>query len=237
MKKSDLQEQLAALYLRMNGYFVSGFIIHAPQGEMNERGEPRRNRTELDALAVRFPYNAEPEREIGPSTYLQISDTLTDILICEVKGGKQSLQFNEELREDPRAVASMLRWIGVFEEQEVESLIGNVMTLLSTQYPNDKESFREYCIPGRNVRIRALFFAPDRDAPVHKNQTRYIYGAELLGYIWSCLCPSQEREECQTRYDFSLWGTYEDIVRYFKRINDQGSGTMEDLYHALQVEE
>jgi hypothetical protein len=30
MKKHDLQETLVSLYLRLNGYFVSGFIVHAP---------------------------------------------------------------------------------------------------------------------------------------------------------------------------------------------------------------
>ena len=42
MDKSDLQELLAALYLRLNGYFPSGFIAHAPVG----------NLTEIDILAL-----------------------------------------------------------------------------------------------------------------------------------------------------------------------------------------
>jgi hypothetical protein len=166
-----------------------------------------------------------------------VSHTHTDILICEVKGGEQSLGFNEGLRNDPRAVASMLRWIGLFDEKKLETLTEPVMALLSTQFPNDKDTFREYIVPDTDVRIRAMFFAPDREAPVDQRQSRYIYGNELLTYIWSCLRPPELRSECQTRYDFSLWGTYENIVRYFKEKAGQNPGTMQELYQAMQVEE
>lgn len=45
MDKSDIQETLVLLYLRLNGYFGTGFIVHAPQ----------RNKTEMDVLAIRLP--------------------------------------------------------------------------------------------------------------------------------------------------------------------------------------
>lgn len=47
--RSDIQETLVSLYLRLNGYFVSGFIVHAVYGV----------ETELDVLAVRFPRHEE----------------------------------------------------------------------------------------------------------------------------------------------------------------------------------
>ena len=76
-RRSVLEEELLQLYLRLNGYFVTGFIVHS-----SIHG---RNKTEVDALAVRFPYNAEPERGLGPSPLLEPSATLLDLLICEVK--------------------------------------------------------------------------------------------------------------------------------------------------------
>src|SRR5437867_493484 len=91
-KKHDLQETLVSLYLRLNGYFVSGFIVHAPG--MNKES----NRTQVDALGIRLPNNSEPEREVRPSEYLQLPTRQIDILICEVKGDKASLQFNEAIR-------------------------------------------------------------------------------------------------------------------------------------------
>ena len=60
MDTSDLQELLAALYLRLNGYFPSGFIAHASVG----------NLTEIDILAVRFPDHRELEREVEPCVHL-----------------------------------------------------------------------------------------------------------------------------------------------------------------------
>jgi hypothetical protein len=48
MKKSEVQEHLSTLYLRLNGFFVSGFIVHA------QPGAEQSNKTQLDALAIRF---------------------------------------------------------------------------------------------------------------------------------------------------------------------------------------
>jgi hypothetical protein len=82
---SGFQELLASLYLRLNGYITSSFIVHAPTN----------NYTEVDILGVRFRHNAEPEREVTPSEYIQIPDTAIDIVICEVKGRDIQLQFTE----------------------------------------------------------------------------------------------------------------------------------------------
>ena len=144
MDISDLQEQLSSLYLRLNGYFVSGFIVHAPEGEVDTNGKPRKVRGEIDALAVRFPYNNEREREAGSSDYLHVSDEIIDILICEVKGGEQALQFNEGLRNDPNRVWSVMRWIGILDEKQIEKEIDHVIEILSTEYANSPDRFREY---------------------------------------------------------------------------------------------
>lgn len=230
MNISDLQEQVAALYLRLNGYFVSGFIIHAPEGEVNKKGEPRRNRGEIDVLAVRFPHNKEPEREVGPSNYLHISNTHIDVLICEVKGGDRPLQFNEGIRNDRNRVLSVLRWIGILDENNIAQVIEHVAEILSTKYADSPDRFREYNVPNTNYRIRAVFFAPDRPAPTHPNQQRYIYGDEILNYIWRCLRPQEPRLLSQTRYDYGLWGTYEKIIRYLKFREGDNPGKMHDLY-------
>ena len=53
--KSSVQEDLVALYLRLNRFFVTRFIVHSPVYD--------ENRTEIDGLALRLPFNSEPERE------------------------------------------------------------------------------------------------------------------------------------------------------------------------------
>ena len=58
ISKSEIQVALLNLYLRLNGYFVTGFIVHSP--------ELGRNITQLDAFALRNPFNSEPERVAFP---------------------------------------------------------------------------------------------------------------------------------------------------------------------------
>jgi hypothetical protein len=235
MDISDLQEQLAVLYFRLNGYFVSGFIIHAPEGEVNEKGEHRSSRGDIDLLAVRFPHNSEPEREVETSHYLNASKDRIDFVICEVKGGNQPLQFNNRLRTEPDAVRSVLRWLGNIEEKKIEQILKDIKTLISTEYPKDPSTFREYIIPNTNFKIRAILFAPDRKKPTHKNQDRYIYSDEIMCYLWRCFRPLANRDLCQVRYDFGLWRAHEKIVRYFKEKEGDEPGDITDLYEHFHL--
>ena len=84
LDKSDVQETLVSLYLRLNGYFVSGFIAHADYGV----------RTEMDVLAVRFPLHSEPEREVLPCDRLAVPNDEIDFIVGEVKGGTENVRFN-----------------------------------------------------------------------------------------------------------------------------------------------
>ena len=89
-KEPDVQEALLHLYLRLNGYFVSGLILHS-----EVKGQ---NATELDAIAVRHKFQCEARREVEPSKFL--SPKKADVLICEVRVGPP--MFNKALR-DPEA--------------------------------------------------------------------------------------------------------------------------------------
>src|SRR3989344_887667 len=120
MNRSDVQENLFSLYLRLNGYFVTGFIVHASNG----------SKTEIDALAVRFPHHREPEREIGSSRVLDISDSLVDFLVCEVKSGKEDINFNTSFRDDTEAVASVLNRFGAFTDKEISELVPQIRDVL-----------------------------------------------------------------------------------------------------------
>jgi hypothetical protein len=220
--KSDIQETLASLYLRLNGYFTSGFIVHAPEDEA-----PRPNRTEIDVLAVRFPHNAEPEREICPSACLDVPSDCTDFVIAEVKGGKEPLQFNRGLRR-PESLRSVLRWMGAFTESEIEGLIAALLPEMEPKELNVPDHFVSVQGP-RETRIRAILFGVERGAPV-RNQAKYIPGDELMKFIWACMRPDQLRTSCRTAYDFGLWGPlYVPLVRYFKDPGRQSPGSVSDL--------
>ena len=86
--RSRLQETLLHLYLRLNGFFVTGFIVHSPDhGEWDE----------IDAMAIRMRHHCEPDKVITPSAFLDWEQGCIDLLICEVKSGGQPLKFNEAL--------------------------------------------------------------------------------------------------------------------------------------------
>ncbi|MDO8751359.1 MAG: hypothetical protein Q7K03_09500 [Dehalococcoidia bacterium] len=216
--KSKTQEDLVLLYLRLNGFFVTSFIVHSP--------DPGRNLTEIDALAIRMPHNAEPEREIGPHELLDLSSNHTDLVICEVKSKGQQIRFNEALTTNYQAVESVLRWSGLFLDEEIPGLAERLQEAFA-QKP--LPSSGPPCVIGpRGVRIRCLLFSPERKKR-NGSQPWYITGPPVFEYVHRCLSPVQPRPECSVTYDFGLWWSQEWIVRYFKGRKGQDAGDVEQL--------
>jgi hypothetical protein len=205
MDKAEIQEALITLYLRLNGYFTSGFIVHSPViGQ---------NKTEIDVLAVRFPKNAEPERQINTDEGLDPTDSGVDVIIGEVKSRGQQLHFNAGLRTQ-HSVSAVLRWIGMFDEQEIDDLAVKLLAALDPAVDATKAA-PTVCGP-RNTRIRGILFSPERDSR-RNNQAWHLPGPPVLNYIWKCLRPPTRRPECATVYDFGLWGRdLAPLVRFFK---------------------
>jgi len=220
-----LQEDLVRLYLRLNGFFVSTFIVHSPNS-----GE---NYTEIDALAVRLPFNSEPEREIGPDDLLDLSATYTELVLCEVKSSGQQLRFNSALVDRPSAIKTVLRWSGLFEGSEIDSISKEVSESLILK---NRSSERPPTVLGpRGVRIRALLFSPERNNRRPKTEPWYIEGPAVMRYVWKCLCPQVPRQSCATTYGLQVWGKHEPLVRYFKARASAGDpGNMSDLYAAIE---
>ncbi len=216
--KSRIQEQLLSLYLRLNGFFVTGFIVHSPTHGNNN--------TEVDVLAVRFPNNNEPERQIKSDPLLDLSNNYIDLAICEVKSKRQPLQFNSALTSTSGTIASVLRWAGMFNEDEVLQLAPLVQ---SAFVPKNLTRGNIPTVVGSNqVRVRGFISSPER---VNRriNQPWFITGSDTFRFISQCLCSVVPRLNCATTYDFGLWGEYETIVRYVKRQGEEG-GTIEGLY-------
>lgn len=219
--RSKLQEDLVRLYLRLNGFFVSTFIVHSPN--------PGENYTEIDALAVRLPFSSEPEREIGPHDLLNLSTSHTELVLCEVKSNGRKLRFNPALVGRPSTVTTVLRWSGLFENSEIESLAKDVSDALLPK--NQSPESPPTVFGPRGVRIRALLFSPERNNRYPETEPWYIEGPAIMDYIWQCLCPQALRPFCATNYDLHVWGSHEPIVRYFKeRVAEDGPGNMRDLY-------
>ena len=192
MDKAKIQEILVTLYMRLNGYFTSGFIVHSPK-----KG---RNLTEVDILAVRFPGNREPERQVHPAPELDPCTTATDIVIGEVKSKGGLLQFNQALTTSHESLASILRWVGVLDDEEIQQVAAELVRKLTG---GGLEPAR---IEGpRATRVQALLFSPGRCSR-QTGEPWYISGEQIFGFIFRCLSPAIARPGCSAVYDFGLWG-------------------------------
>ncbi|WP_148045501.1 hypothetical protein [Salinisphaera orenii] len=222
MTKSDVDESLTQLYLRLNGYFTTGFIVHS-----TEWGQAR---TEVDCLAVRHPYYSEPERQIGPSEFLGMNQDEVDLILCEVKSDPQMIGFNRALKEDSAALASILRRSGLFPEKCLTEVIARLHPLLQDEA---KEDCAKTGIVEANARIRPLLCCPsatDRDS-----QRWCLKGSEILHFLSKCFNPDEPRDSCSSRYNFQQWGRqFEPIVRHIKQ-NATGA-SLSGLYKIFDVE-
>ncbi len=225
MTKAEAQEAFVTLYLRLNGYFTSGFIVHSEI--------PGENKTELDVLALRLPHNAEPVRGVDPAPELETWDGGIDFIIGEVKSHGQRLQFNEALRKSRDSVATILQWWGHLTPDEVEQLTDPVVAILAPQ-PGAVKAPTVLC--PRNARVRAVLFSPEENAR-RRNQAWFIHGPPMFAFIWKCLRPATPRVACATAYDFGRWGReLEPIVGYFKDVGRQEPGGLQELLDHLGVD-
>jgi hypothetical protein len=213
MDKGKLQESLTILYLRLNGYFTSGLIVHSPSAQGN--------RTQVDVLGVRFPRHTQPEREVGSAVELECSEEEVDIVIGEVKSRGEPLQFNTALRESVETLASVLRWVGAFTDTEVHELAEKARCALQ---PDEIAKPQAPVVEGpRGMRIRGLLFSPEYNTR-RGNQPWFLHGPPILNYLWRCLHPEKRRMLSATKYDFGLWGSdLEPLVRYIKGSPNPGT--------------
>src|SRR5439155_8209050 len=141
-------------------------------------------------------------------------------------------RFNAALTEDPRAAAAVLRWSGLFLEDELPELATKLQAVLA---PNPLPSAAPPSATGpRGTRVRGLLFAPERDKR-YTNQPWFVTGPELFQYVHRCLSRTYPRSGCSVSYDFGLWGAHEPIVRYFKERRGQDAGSMDQLYGVLGI--
>jgi hypothetical protein len=223
--KPKLQEDLVGLYLRLNGFFVTSFIVHSSDHGLNL--------TELDALALRLPFNSEPEREIGPDPLLDLSCQYTDLALCEVKSKGQQLRFNDALLKSPDALKTVLRWAGLFEASEIDDLSNEVYKALSPDNEKASPDMPPTVIGPRGIRVRGLLCSPERDRR-DRNQPWFISGRDIMSYVRKCLCPKTPRSSCSTTYDFQSWRYHEPIVRYFKSAEPSNPNQMKSIYRYVE---
>jgi hypothetical protein len=229
-EKSTIQEQLATLYLRLNGYFTTGYIIHSDENKIDG---------ELDILAIRFPLHKQDDTEHNSSGFLELGVNI-DIIIAEVKSKGKPLQFNDSLKKQNtlEPLQKLLFWTGVLEDNKINDIAIELNALVQTTENSHLKTFRSTKIITTrfgNLTIRPILFSPERlDI---NNADKFINWTELNDFIWLCLCPAGAREKCGTRYDFTAWGQgFDEIVKAYKNRQKTQNGfkTIDELYKDIQ---
>jgi hypothetical protein len=222
--KPKIFEALCVLYLRLNGYFTTGLIVHSP--------EWGKNYTEIDCLAVHHPNHIQPDRGIEPSPFLALRNDRIDLLICEVKSIPDEVAFNERLWSDPVVVERILQWAGIISNHDIPRVVEQLRQVLREGL---KAISAKDGVLTKDTRVRGLLCCPA--ATIAELPHGWcLLGPEILRYANECLNPTVKRETCSTRYDFILWGScLNPIVAYFKSLEPGTSPSLEELYRHLDV--
>lgn len=223
--RSDLQERLVALFLRLNGYTTTGLIIHSEKEKSVS--------SEIDLIGVRFNYHKQPDRIIDCCASLDIpTNTFIDIIIAEVKGGNAPLQFNDSLKSNESNVLKLFRWLGTSTDQNTELISKEFFNRIQVKQLYSSESFES--IQCENISYRPILFAPDRPDP-RLNQPKFINGKIMLEYCWECFRPLEKRSTCNTDYSITNWGEqFQDLIAFFKDKRNN-KPNLEKLYNYFKV--
>lgn len=215
----QLYEALVALYLRLNGYFTTGLILHTERSARNNRGQ-------VDWLALRAPFHDQEARGVPASEFLNLREGLGDILICEVKSSVRP--FNRSLQ-DPASIADVLRWAGTFPESDIDELVRSLTPLLDDDAASEARSAG---VVKGNFRVRPLLCYPSRKRADVDGWV--LCEDEVMQFLDRCLNPRYAPVACGRRYGYELWGeAFEPIVRWFKRRKDRDPLTVTELFRNL----
>jgi len=226
MTKSQFQEDIVKLFLRLNGYITTSLIIHSEQ--------QGKNKTQIDVIASRFPFHSQEDRQVTSSPYLEIPSDSIDIILGEVKGGNEKNQFNSALR-DRDSLEKLVKWIGIVSAEQTADIVNWLETELKPKEVNKLGTFPVLKV--NSYSLRPIVFNLDSAAP-RANEKKIVYGELILNYIWECFRPENQRATCSTTYPLNMWGhDLEPIVAYFKDKTKTSVGSIEDLYKNFNLVE
>ncbi len=220
-RRPAVNEALAVLYLRLNGYFTTGLVLHS--------SESGRNETEIDVLAIRHPNHAQLDRVVVSAPFLGLETGLIDLLICEVKSVPAKVAFNPRLC-NPKVLQRVLEWAGVLPKEEVQRVAAELIPILQAGLG---ASGAHAGVSAPHLRVRGLLCCPpasDGDLPTGW----CLRGSEIMRYVTECFSPDVARDTCSTRYNFVQWGRQlSPIVQYFKSLEDPARASVAGLHQAL----
>lgn len=159
-------EELVEWYLRLNGYFIiPNFILHP-------LFPGRSQRTEIDLLAVRFPYqreivcNSEGKRLPIKNDKNLVTDQLIDCLIVSVKGIQSEAEVNKAIK-DCQNLKDIIKRFGFIDSEED-------ITDVSNELLRNKQAIRNH------YQIRLLAVAGSLNC---RSKTKQIIFKEIVDFI------------------------------------------------------
>lgn len=220
--RSDISTALTTLYLRLNGYFLTGLIITAATKEQGQK-------TDIDCLAVRFPQHAQPEREEDCDPFiLSASTESTDLILCEIKASRTVGKFNDPIKTDIEVAEKLLSWAGFLSQSEVRLVAPKMQILCGDGIGLEIAKAGNLDIP--NYSIRALLSCPAVVTPATAKWC--LTEKDIFGFAQRCFDPERPRRVCSPKYDYELWGPiYSPIVKYIKRSKNP---SFAELYNRLK---
>jgi len=222
MKISDIDEILVQLYLRLNGYFTTGLILHSPTwGQSN---------SEIDCLAIRHAHHSQQDRRVAISDFLSPQNRKMDFLICEVKNDTSNIKFNDPIKNNLEVVCSFLLWSGIFHKTQVNSISKRIQPLFQDDIDINTVILG---VEEENVIIRPLLCCPPM---LDESENKWcLNGKEIFNYANLCFNPDHRRDSCSTRYNFQQWGyPFSKVVTFFKN-SKVADINIENLYDYMNA--
>lgn len=222
-------EKLVRLYLRLKGFISSNLIIHSEkQGDSN---------SELDVIGFRMPYHLQRDRMVDVLDYLECSGDRLEVIIADVKNCSklEKVKFNEGLRTDRTSVQKLVEWIGCYDlvPDGILTKFEHCLNLHRDKNHHGFVGFNEDLRFGA-VSFKFTFFCPSLDIWDGKG-FKYIYGQEIIDFIWNCLNTKNIIATCSRTYAFEGWNELEPYVRFFKDAEQKVErAELEEFFAAIE---
>ena len=178
--RAERFEAFVVWYLRFNGYFtVPNFVVHAGDDQARISGEVVGNKTEVDTIAVRFPYSREASGTPFPTdkNLVEGAGGRFDVVFAEVKSGRGDSPNKIWRNGEVADIEYLLRFLGWHNSDDE---IREAATALS----------QKFIFEADNLRIRYIIFADRVDSVWNKKGVTYVTFDDCVRFI------SEERGQC-----------------------------------------
>jgi len=175
---ADKVAEFVRWYLRFNGYFsIEGFVVHEADKIRKIDGDVIPQQTECDLLSIRLPYSHEISGNLFMANDPQIVDggeKKTDILICEVKSGKDNAPNPvwKHASTHQQMAEYIVRFCGILPEDDVFKSAC-------------KELSKTYVFNGDKIRIRYVVFSNEPFKRHQKRGVTYVTFRSIIEFLVS----------------------------------------------------